>query len=360
MRDSIAVIMPGEGTDSHPQESLIVEASWETDPDNVGLSREFSVEEMEAIGSHLVSYTAFGGDGFMTLTGRGPYLAEVLEAAGVDISGVQSIEFEAYDGKKPVSWKLLVESDRFFYPDADVGNYNIRTQVAPMLAVESQSISDEVVQFGVDELSDATRFRLLFGANDAAQVTTKYQIKWIRTVRVVLEGSQPDSSSSTSSPTTSSSKSDKPPKKPDSKHPRPPRRSGEDSSPDAAAGSTDSDSGDGGGNSGRRSIDANIASGDAADGESQGQLQSGGSQPNSEAEQTDEQTDETGQESGAAARAWSILHAVNKNETQMEDLFADNPFAPFAGPSAAGLLAAGALETFVRFRWQKRRPQVAG
>lgn len=301
---SVSIMMPGAEGDAHPQDSLTIDVVWEAYPDEVVGSKTFSVADMEALGTQVVTYTAFGGSrGFLTFTGRGPYLAEVLRAAGVDTDGVKELQIVSYDGTYPVSWDLIVGKDRYYFPNMDIGSEAGAVQVAPMLAIDSKTSdvgsSDPVP---ADELNSNDRFRLLFGAGlgDEGFTTTRMQRYWINAIHVVLVGA--------------------PPVEPDEPDPKP----DPDPTPGPVPGGSPATAGGGGSDEGEATPTSQASS--AAD---EGRHNSG---------------------------AWSVLQAVNRNNSDVEGLDLDNPFGPFTGAVGIGCLAAGGAEAFVRFRRETRIP----
>ena len=344
---SVAVIMPdendnGQGSDAHPQDTLTIEAEWETQPGVIAISKTFTVDDLEALGTSVKAYTALGGGSYMTLTGRGPNLYDVLEAAGVDTSGgVKSLQVKAYDSDFTISWSLLGETGRYFYPNIDIGSYAEAEPVWPMVAIDSKEAVNSCTVYSADELSDATRFRLLFGATQDGGTTTSKQIKWIHTIHIVLAGSPPATNGSSEGTGSGSDDSD---------------------SGSSQGGSTSANATSGSGSDSANATVAGEASGqdDASDVTEQADSGAQGTADDTTPASTSKEEAET-QDGSANERAWSVLQAVSNNQSIADQLDVENPFEPFALPSAAGLVAAGGVESFVRFRMQVRSPKgVAG
>ncbi len=423
---SATIDMPGEESgDYHPQDKLTVKVYYEDYPDQAKTTT-YSIADLEAMGTSTYTYTALRGtQGFFTTTGRGPLLKKVLEDAGANTEGIARLKFGTPDNYQGVvSWDMLVDADRYYFPNIDANSYAGKVQVPPIIAIESHRNvgTDTLPNYDMD---DQRRFLLLFGAKDTGETTTNLQVYNIHTLYVEQEGAPPvqpghdvwtvkfvdsvtrgiidtkrtsdpeglgmptppahdgytfegwnksvdnatrtvtytavyrkDESSSPSGPASSSEGS------PSSGSSQPPG-SGPSQPPDAPGQPQDPDPS---GNSGGASqpggtVDLIEADGrDAGSGTSQAVGTTGGQRQESAqaAQQTPVMQLSPSDVQVVSHGRWSMLQAINRHPANIEDLMFNNPFAPYAAPTAAGVFAAGGLETFVRFRWQKRTPKVPG
>ncbi len=317
--DDALIVMPGgDKGDWHPQSTLTVRVVWETEPNTVVKEKEYSIADLEALGTQTLAYTAIGGArGFKTFLGRGPYLSSILDDAGVNTDGVKELAFETADNyQDQVSWDLLVDTDRYYFPNIEVNSYAEAVQVAPMIAIDSRKITDgvsSVTPQDYDSLDGNRRFLLLFGAKSDGTISTRYQVYNIFALRVVLAGGPPPEGGGEPGPD--------------------PKGGG------SGGGGTPGGSGSNPGESGGSSLSENSTGEGGGD---VGLSQEGGS--------------------GAASRSlgtWSVLQAINKYPSDVDDLLLDNPFAPFALPLTFGFAAAGGLEKYLAYRRQKRMPAFA-
>lgn len=181
--------------DYHPQNSIKIKAYYETDPpkdlhddndEHFVINKEFTLEQLESMAQVTATYTALSDTSYYTMTGRGPALSTVLENAGVNINGMAQINFGTADNiDRPVSASFVFDT-RYYFPNIDIGSYAGAVQVYPILALESNEVRNGSADPNYD-MSEATRFRLLFGATTAGG-SSQYQVKWINTLYVVLSG----------------------------------------------------------------------------------------------------------------------------------------------------------------------------
>lgn len=182
--------------DYHPQNSIKIKAYYESDPpanlhdendEHFVINKEYSLEDLEAMGTETATYTALGAGSYYTMTGRGVNLAMLLENAGVNIAGMAQLNFGTVDNiDRPVSASYIFGTDRYYFPNIDINSYAGAIQVHPILAFESNEIKNGSCEPNYT-MSEATRFRLLFGSTPDGG-TSQYQIKWINTLYVVLSG----------------------------------------------------------------------------------------------------------------------------------------------------------------------------
>ena len=308
-----------QGGGSRPQSSLTVRVYYEDVPDQIVSEKTFTRAEVEAMGLEEHAYTAIGGTGFATIAGRGVPFYKILEAAGANLDGISYFSFKTADSGngvfgQTVSYSMLFSDTRYYYPYFDSGKSTYGAEaVPPMLAVES-SIKWNSPQADMspdyDSMTDATCFRLLFGASNVNQVTTNRQIYWINTINVVLAGA-------------------------------PPTTNGDGT----GTGTSDDGSGGGGAQGGTgEGAGSGDDEGDGTDTASGlGSAVTGGQSAEADA-------DGAGDEGEAR---WSVYEVMNPNASNVDALDFDNPVSPYALPFAVGIAAAGGVQMGVRYRRQK-------
>ena len=201
VRESITVTIkdPDAGLHSDgyfPQSALTIKAYYELyPPSEYGNSAyvvdyTFSLDELRALGLFESTYTATGGGSYWTFSGRGVLLSAVLRCVGINISGVYQFYFGTADNlDRGVSPNFVFATNRYYFPNIDIGSYAGAVQVAPMLAFVSADNRNGSTAPDYAHMEENTRFRLLFGATmDPNAGNLSYQIKWINTIYVVLKG----------------------------------------------------------------------------------------------------------------------------------------------------------------------------
>lgn len=200
---AVRIIDPDAVTEEgyHPQDTLTVKVYYElyppsdrNDPDDPAYvtTRTFTLSEMQALGSVRGVYTALGSTStYYTISAEGVPLASVISAAGVNLSGIQSLEFGTADGySQLVSWSYIYGTQHYYYPNIFSSSIasSGREPVYPILAWKSVQSKNGDTEADYGAMSEATRFRLVTGAASTTDVTSNLQIKWIHTVYVRLAG----------------------------------------------------------------------------------------------------------------------------------------------------------------------------
>lgn len=334
--------------DYHPQPSIKIKAYYETDPpddlhddgdEHFVINKEYSLEQLESMGSVTATYTALSGSDYYTMTGRGVPLSTVLEAAGVNIAGMSQLNFGTADNiDRPVSASFIFDTDRYYFPSIDIGSYTGAVQVYPILAFESNEVKNGSTEPNYD-MSEATRFRLLFGSTSAGG-TSQYQIKWINTLYVVLAGG--------------------PPVQPGGGDDQ--GGSGTDNGNDQGGGGissgTTTGDGTGAGNEG-----SGTGAGMAAGNQGGSEVQSSDNAASSAAEgaqsgstgDADTGAQQAAGDSGSGASAYSVYQIPNPDASEVERTVEhDNPFKKYAGPLGAAAVLAGAAQVAVWYRRQAK------
>lgn len=333
--------------DYHPQSSIKVKAYYEEDPPadlhddsdkHFVINKEYSLEQLESMGTVTATYTALSDSAYYTMTGRGVALSTLLEDAGVNIAGMSQLNFGTADNiDRPVSSAFIFDTNRYYFPNIDIGSYAGAVQVCPIIAFESNEIKNAGTDPNFD-MTEATRFRLLFGSTPDGG-TSQFQIKWINTLYVVLAGGPPVQTGNGENPGGSNNEGDQP------------GGGGISNGTTTGDGSGSGDEGNGTG-SGMAKGDQGGSdvqgSSDAADNAAKG-AQSGS------AGQSDTGAQASAGDSGSGAPAFSVYQIPNPNASEVEHTVEhDNPFKKYAGPLGAAAVVAGAGQTALWYRRQAR------
>ena len=402
---SATIDMPGEESGEYiPQSQLTVEVYYEQYPDQKVAEKTYSIDDLEALGTVTHTYTAVRGElGYLVTTGRGPLLIKVLKDVGINTDGIARLRFGTPDNYQGVvSWDLLVDEDRYYFPNLDVSSYAGKVQVPPIIAIESHR------NVGTDtspnyDMDDQRRFLLLFGAKDTGEITSNLQVYNIHTLYVELEGAPPvepgqekwtikfvDSLTGGTIDTRQAADPD------NVTSPEPPKHEGysfegwskdvdeasrtvtytavyKDSGkkgddPDDPGGGDDPDDPGKGNKPGGNDNPTPPNNGDNNNGGGDHDLVNNRPDAGSPS-----QTGNTGGEKALQqleatpidpndlqvvnSGKWSVLQAINRHPSNVEELMFDNPFAPYVGPGFAGILVAGGLESGIAFARQRRRPR---
>lgn len=333
--------------DYHPQSSIKVKAYYEEDPPadlhddsdkHFVINKEYSLEQLESMGTVTATYTALSDSAYYTMTGRGVALSTLLEDAGVNIAGMSQLNFGTADNiDRPVSSAFIFDTNRYYFPNIDIGSYAGAVQVYPIIAFESNEIKNADTDPNFD-MTEATRFRLLFGSTPDGG-TSQFQIKWINTLYVVLAGGPPVQPGNGENPGGSNNEGDQP------------GGGGISNGTTTGDGSGSGDEGNGTG-SGMAKGDQGGSdvqgSSDAADNAAEG-AQSGS------AGQSDTGAQASADDSESGAPAFSVYQIPNPNASEVEHTVEhDNPFKKYAGPLGAAAVVAGAGQTALWYRRQAR------
>lgn len=333
--------------DYHPQSSIKVKAYYEEDPPadlhddsdkHFVINKEYSLEQLESMGTVTATYTALSDSAYYTMTGRGVALSTLLEDAGVNIAGMSQLNFGTADNiDRPVSSAFIFDTNRYYFPNIDIGSYAGAVQVYPIIAFESNEIKNAGTDPNFD-MTEATRFRLLFGSTPDGG-TSQFQIKWINALYVVLAGGPPVQPGNGENPGGSNNEGDQP--------------GGGGISNGTATGDGTGSGGEGDGtgsgmakgNQGGADVQG---SSDAADNAAEG-AQSGS------AGQSDTGAQASAGDSESGAPAFSVYQIPNPNASEVEHTVEhDNPFKKYAGPLGAAAVVAGAGQTALWYRRQAR------
>lgn len=333
--------------DYHPQSSIKVKAYYEEDPPadlhddsdkHFVINKEYSLEQLESMGTVTATYTALSDSAYYTMTGRGVALSTLLEDAGVNIAGMSQLNFGTADNiDRPVSSAFIFDTNRYYFPNIDIGSYAGAVQVYPIIAFESNEIKNAGTDPNYD-MTEATRFRLLFGSTPDGG-TSQFQIKWINTLYVVLAGGPPVQPGNGENPGGSNNEGDQP--------------GGGGIFNGTATGDGTGSGGEGNG-TGSGMAKGNQGGADVQGGSDAADNAAEGAQSGS-AGQSDTGAQASAGDSESGAPAFSVYQIPNPNASEVERTVEhDNPFKKYAGPLGAAAVVAGAGQTALWYRRQAR------
>ena len=357
----VSVINPDEGEQGdeyHPQDSLTILAYYELQPPSeygeeaYVINDTYSLGDLQSLGALTGYYTAFSTTSdYYTMQGTGVPLSTVLRESGINLDGIKHFAFRTADWpngeNRPVT-ASFVFADRYFYPNVDIGSFADAVQVYPILAWSSSQIRNSM---NLDvPMTEATRFRLLFGATPAGG-NSQYQIKWINTIVVVLSGGPPviDGDGDGDGGGGSGGELD-----PD------PNKDTDEEQGEGTSGEGDHQTGGEGEGENRGEGDGNAAAignvgGADSGGQGQGDQDRGtATEDPDKANPTDvgEQANAVGTTGGAEFRVYQVM---NKNASETDTVLdIENPFAPYSLPLGVAMVGIGGLESFLWFRFQRR------
>ena len=333
--------------DYHPQSSIKVKAYYEEDPPadlhddsdkHFVINKEYSLEQLEGMGPVTATYTALSDSAYYTMTGRGVALSTLLEDAGVNIAGMSQLNFGTAENiDRPVSSAFIFDTNRYYFPNIDIGSYAGAVQVYPIIAFESNEIKNAGTDPNFD-MTEATRFRLLFGSTPDGG-TSQFQIKWINTLYVVLAGGPPVQPGNGENPGGSNNEGDQP--------------GGGGIFNGTATGDGTGSGGEGNG-TGSGMAKGNQGGADVQGGSDAADNAAEGAQSGS-AGQSDTGAQASAGDSESGAPAFSVYQIPNPNASEVERTVEhDNPFKKYAGPVGAAAVVAGAGQTALWYRRQAR------
>lgn len=166
----------------------------------------FTYEEMVEMSTVQQVYSYIDNMPAVCLTAAvGVPLTRLLEEAGVDINSVQSFNFFCADVSKTwytsIAKTQLLDTPRFYYPNLPTRwDYD---EMQPMSmatadAVEVETIlavSDKWRRFATEldfsDMTDSTRYRLVFGQANVYDLEASRSAKWVHTIAVTLGGVPP-------------------------------------------------------------------------------------------------------------------------------------------------------------------------
>lgn len=167
----------------------------------------FSEAQLRALGTVKADYTFIDNMPSVVIDHvEGVRLADVMDAAGIDINSIQSFNFWTNDKKGGYYTSLtkseLIDTPRYCYYslpdnfDSETGTGNasagdIKERVETVLALgDDWNRCIAGGEFGSDymNLNTNTRYRLIYGQTDTHTRTANSSAKWIHTIEVTLGG----------------------------------------------------------------------------------------------------------------------------------------------------------------------------
>jgi hypothetical protein len=167
----------------------------------------FTLEELWAMDVQYQDYTMIDGMPAAVIDHvAGVTLADIVDAAGIDLGSVQNFNFWCTDKQSDyyvtLTKKYLIDTPRYCYYslpdnwDYDEGRGNEyaaldAVRVPTVLALGDYFLrAQEGATFGSDyqNLNTNTRFRLVFGQTNASEHTASNSAKWIHRIEITLGG----------------------------------------------------------------------------------------------------------------------------------------------------------------------------
>lgn len=168
---------------------------------------EFTVDELRALGTVKADYTFIDNMPSVVIDHvEGVRLADVMDAAGIDINSIQSFNFWTNDKSDGYYTSLtkseLIDTPRYCYYSLPE-NFDEISGAGNSHAADVKERVDTVIALGDDwnrciaggtfgsdymNLNTNTRFRLIFGQTDTYTKTANSSAKWIHKIVVVLGG----------------------------------------------------------------------------------------------------------------------------------------------------------------------------
>lgn len=224
LKDSTAYIPPaesaGSGDGSKPEANPGVKEEIENDglmADTLTITvgyyggtyytkKVFSLADLQAMDQVRQVYSYIDNMPAVCLDSAvGVRLTDIMEEAGIDTNSIQSFHFYCTDVAR--TWYLSVNKDylfdtlRYYYPnlprcwdydeaEATAGAAEGAVPVETIIALQD-NWRRFATEENFDQLTDSTRFRLVFGQTDVKTPTSSRSAKWVHTIAVTLGGTPP-------------------------------------------------------------------------------------------------------------------------------------------------------------------------
>ena len=298
--DTVYVRVDTGQYDYNPAESLTLKVAYEEFPDQIIEEKTYSEKQLSQMLSQVTnSYTVIGGSGggsYATIRATGYMFKDILKLLNCSLSDIQQFRFgtaDSYDS--PVSYSYLFGSERYYYPDYDIGYTTGKVVVPPVLATANTIHWNESYVNPAEELDEGTRYRLVFGVSNPSDANTSKQIYYINTVFVILKGGPPTSNGSGSG------------------------------------------GGDGTGNGSGMGEGPSEGNGDS------------GSSAQDPSSSTQAGGNGTGSDADSGTR-WRVYQMMSTNKSNPGVLEMDNPLAPFVLPIGIAAFLLGGISFYIGFR----------
>ena len=287
--------------DYNPADSLTLKVAYEEFPDQIIEEKPYSEKQLSKMLPKVTNnYTVIGGNNgsYATIRATGYMFKDILKLLNCSINDIKQFRFgtaDSYDS--PVSYSYLFGSERYYFPDYDIGYTSGGVVVPPIIATANSMHWNEPYVSKDEKLDEGTRYRLVFGASGKTDANTSKQVYYINTINVILKGGPP----------------------------------------------TSDGHGDGGG-------DGTGNGSGMGQGPSEGDGDSGGLEDPSSSAQAG--GNGTGSDADSGTR-WRVYQMMSTNKSNPGVLEMDNPLAPFAMPIGIAAFLLGGISFYIGFR--KRR-----
>ena len=287
--------------DYNPADSLTLKVAYEEFPDQIIEEKTYSEKQLSKMLPKVTNnYTVIGGNNgsYATIRATGYMFKDILKLLNCSINDIKQFRFgtaDSYDS--PVSYSYLFGSERYYFPDYDIGYTSGGVVVPPIIATANSMHWNEPYVSKDEKLDEGTRYRLVFGASGKTDANTSKQVYYINTINVILKGGPP----------------------------------------------TSDGHGDGGG-------DGTGNGSGMGQGPSEGDGDSGGLEDPSSSAQAG--GNGTGSDADSGTR-WRVYQMMSTNKSNPGVLEMDNPLAPFAMPIGIAAFLLGGISFYIGFR--KRR-----
>ena len=287
--------------DYNPADSLTLKVAYEEFPDQIIEEKTYSEKQLsKMLPKVTINYTVIGGNNgsYATIRATGYMFKDILKLLNCSINDIKQFRFgtaDSYDS--PVSYSYLFGSERYYFPDYDIGYTSGGVVVPPIIATANSMHWNEPYVSKDEKLDEGTRYRLVFGASGKTDANTSKQVYYINTINVILKGGPP----------------------------------------------TSDGHGDGGG-------DGTGNGSGMGQGPSEGDGDSGGLEDPSSSAQAG--GNGTGSDADSGTR-WRVYQMMSTNKSNPGVLEMDNPLAPFAMPIGIAAFLLGGISFYIGFR--KRR-----
>ena len=287
--------------DYNPADSLTLKVAYEEFPDQIIEEKTYSEKQLSKMLPKVTNnYTVIGGNNgsYATIRATGYMFKDILKLLNCSINDIKQFRFgtaDSYDS--PVSYSYLFGSERYYFPDYDIGYTSGGVVVPPIIATANSMHWNEPYVSKDEKLDEGTRYRLVFGASGKTDANTSKQVYYINTINVILKGGPP----------------------------------------------TSDGHGDGGG-------DGTGNGSGMGQGPSEGDGDSGGLEDPSSSAQAG--GNGTGSDADSGTR-WRVYQMMSTNKSNPGVLEMDNPLAPFAMPIGIAAFLLGGISFYLGFR--KRR-----
>ena len=287
--------------DYNPADSLTLKVAYEEFPDQIIEEKTYSEKQLSKMLPKVTNnYTVIGGNNgsYATIRATGYMFKAILKLLNCSINDIKQFRFgtaDSYDS--PVSYSYLFGSERYYFPDYDIGYTSGGVVVPPIIATANSMHWNEPYVSKDEKLDEGTRYRLVFGASGKTDANTSKQVYYINTINVILKGGPP----------------------------------------------TSDGHGDGGG-------DGTGNGSGMGQGPSEGDGDSGGLEDPSSSAQAG--GNGTGSDADSGTR-WRVYQMMSTNKSNPGVLEMDNPLAPFAMPIGIAAFLLGGISFYIGFR--KRR-----